>query len=209
MCEPTKVRDRVGNILNGRYIMLRLTFPDVEVFNNITSRFISIPGGTFNFEHSLYSVSKWEYKYCKPFLTRDPKRTQEEWLYYFECMCTDKNFSSTLVTEEQATSLFEYINSNHTATTIADNPNKKNTNAPYVSSELLYANMAQSGIPFEADKWNLSRLFALLGVIAAQNTPEEERKMSNEEAREFQHNLNVKRRQELKERKAREANKQH
>lgn len=189
--------------------MLRLTFPDMEVFNNETSRFISIPGGTFNFEHSLYSVSKWEYKYCKPFLIKDTKRTQEEWMYYFECMCTDKHFSSTLVTTDMATKLLAYINSNHTATKITDNPRKKDTNAPYVSSELLYANMAQTGIPFEADKWNITRLFAVLGIIAAQNTPEEEKKMSPQEAREFQHNLNVQRRKELEERKAREANQQH
>lgn len=187
--------------------MLRLTFPDAELFNNITSRFVLIPGGTFNFEHSLYSIAKWEYKYCKPFLVKDKSRTQEEWMYYFECMCTDSKFNTSLIDTDSATKLFEYINSNHTATRISPSTKKENPNAPYISSELLYANMAQSGVPFDADKWNITRLFALLGIIADQNTPEEEKKMSAQEVREFQHNINVQRRKELKERKVRENNK--
>lgn len=177
--------------------MLKIDFPDVDLFDQQTERFFSATGGTFTFEHSLFAVAKWEYKYCKPFLVEDQKRTQEEWLYYFKCMCTDQNFNTTLVTDKTATILLDYINSNHTATKIAAPKHDSRKVMPYISSELVYANMAQSGVPFSADKWNLSRLFAVLGIISAQNTPPEDRKMSPSEVRQMQHDLNVKRRKEL------------
>ena len=65
--------------------MLHLEIPETEFFDEEKSEFITIPKQTLRLEHSLISISKWESKYCKPFITDDPK-TVEETLYYIKCM---------------------------------------------------------------------------------------------------------------------------
>lgn len=181
--------------------MLKVVFPDSEYFDNQRQLFIDVKGGTYYFEHSLLAISKWESKYRKPFLTQDTK-TQEEWYAYIGCMALDKNFNLLLLTNQDAyIKILKYIKEPQTATRITSR--NDSPSSTYVSSELLYANMAQSGVPFIADRWHLSRLMALLGIIGEQNTPPEKKRMSENEVLEYQHNLNQERRAALK--KQREA----
>ena len=179
--------------------MLKITFAKAELFNNETQQFFDIPGGTFNFEHSLLSVSKWESKYCKPFLTDDETftKTASEWMYYFKCMCTNENFNPALITSDTQTKLLEYIKRNQTATRIKPSKPDPGKSKPYMSSELLYANMANTNVPFTAERWPLSRLMALLGIIADQNTDPKDKQMSADETREMQRRLNEQRRKEM------------
>ena len=183
--------------------MLEIVFPKTEFFDNDRQIFITIKGGTFHFEHSLLSISKWESRFKKPFLVPGEK-TMTEWYGYILCMVIEKNFNPQLIMPEHYKKILEYIQDSRTATKIKSSNNSPNSS--YVSSELLYANMAQMGIPFEADRWHVSRLMALLGIISEQNQPADKRKMSESETIEFQHNLNIQRREELRKRKEAEKN---
>lgn len=65
--------------------MLQITVPDRELWDERSEIFVYIKGQKLQLEHSLVSLSKWEEKYCKPFLIRDEKTT-EEIKEYVKCM---------------------------------------------------------------------------------------------------------------------------
>ena len=71
--------------------MLKITVPEREAFDESTNEFIYIKEQTLCFEHSLVSLSKWESKWCKPFLSNIKEKTVEEALDYFRCMCITQN----------------------------------------------------------------------------------------------------------------------
>ena len=56
--------------------MLEITIPETELFDGV-STFIYVKKQTLRLEHSLVSLSKWESKWCKPFLSKK-RRTMEE-----------------------------------------------------------------------------------------------------------------------------------
>ena len=70
--------------------MLQLTITAQEFFNEETQEFIQIKPVTIQMEHSLVSISKWEAKWHKPFLTEDNK-TDEELVDYLRCMTITQN----------------------------------------------------------------------------------------------------------------------
>ena len=49
--------------------MLRITLPESEQYNEETEEFITFKTQELQLEHSLVSLSKWESKWGKPFLT--------------------------------------------------------------------------------------------------------------------------------------------
>jgi hypothetical protein len=68
--------------------MLKITIPAQEGYNNETGEFINNKRDvTVYLEHSLVSISKWESKWHKPFLTND-KKSKEELIDYIRCMTT-------------------------------------------------------------------------------------------------------------------------
>ena len=70
--------------------MLRITIPAVEQWDETKQEFISTKEQTLSLEHSLVSLSKWESKWCKAFLTKQEK-TFEETLDYVKCMTITQN----------------------------------------------------------------------------------------------------------------------
>ena len=61
--------------------MLIIKLPEQEFFDQSTSEFLSCKACTLKLEHSLISISKWEEKWKKPFLT-DKEKTTAEFLDY-------------------------------------------------------------------------------------------------------------------------------
>ena len=75
--------------------MLQITIPATvrEDYDDVNNEFVYIiteEEQTLRLEHSLLSLSKWESKWCKPFLHSKDK-TDEEILDYVKCMTLDSN----------------------------------------------------------------------------------------------------------------------
>ena len=65
--------------------MLEIKLLSQEFWDPVKEEFINMPAMTLRMEHSLVSVSKWERKWKKPYLTTD-KKTDDEFFDYLRCM---------------------------------------------------------------------------------------------------------------------------
>ena len=98
--------------------MLYITIPERELFDQRTSEFLTVKGQKLKLEHSLVSISKWEAKWKKPFLSRDEK-TVEETIDYIRFMTITQNVNPLLysaITNEQIREINAYIDDPMTAT---------------------------------------------------------------------------------------------
>ena len=152
--------------------MLEIIVPETELWDEARQEFIYIDRTTLKLEHSLVSLSKWESKWQKPFLVKDPK-TNEEMFDYIRCMCLNKAVDPKIfnaLTPDNINAINKYINNLMTATTV--NKDKKNgINREIVTSELIYYWMIALNIPFECPKWHLNRLLTLIEVCNVKNAP--------------------------------------
>ena len=159
--------------------MLEITIPASEIFNEETSEFIQIKEQKLRLEHSLVSLSKWESKWCKPFLTKESK-TYEESTDYIRCMTITQNVDPKVYNNipiDIISKVNAYIDAPMTATTINDRNQKKNREI--VTAEIIYYWMIEFGIPFECQKWHLNRLITLITVCNIKQSPQ--KKMSKSE----------------------------
>ena len=176
--------------------MLKITVPESEVYLPSTNEFVQIKETNLQLEHSLVSISKWESKFCKPFMSKDPKTT-EELLYYIKCMTINPNVDSNCylgLTESNIKDIKNYIQSPMTATTFS----KHGSSTPsreIVTSELIYYYMIALGIPFECQKWHINRLMTLIKVCNIKNSPP--KKMSKSAIMAQNRELNAARRNAL------------
>lgn len=176
--------------------MLQITVPAQEFWNEATNEFINTKEVTLTLEHSLVSLSKWESKWCKPFLTKEPKTT-EETLDYIKCMTLTQNVPSDVysrLTPQNIREINDYIENPHTATTIHINQ-KGPKSSEIITSELIYYWMTALQIPWESQKWHLNRLLTLIQVCNVKNQPP--KKMSQRELMSRNSALNAARRQRL------------
>lgn len=158
--------------------MLKIVIPNkpsVELYDEKTNEFFyskPIKEQTLQLEHSLVSISKWESKWCKSFLSRADK-TNEETIDYIKCMTLTQNVDPIVyenLSSENIKQINEYIDAPMTATVIS-NRNLRKRNNEVVTSELIYYWMIALNIPFECQKWHLNRLLALIQVCDAKNQP--------------------------------------
>ena len=144
-------------------------------------------------EHSLVSISKWESKWHKPFLSKAPKTTDET-LDYIKCMTITQNVNPDVylcLTDKNVKDIKEYIDDPITATTIKNRPNGPHSREQ-VTSELIYYWMIALQIPFECQKWHLNRLLMLIEVCNVKNAPQ--KKMSKADILRQNHAINSARR---------------
>lgn len=147
-------------------------------------------------EHSLLSLSKWESKWCKPFLPNEDK-TSEETMDYIQFMVITKNINPevlTHLTTENVDAIKKYIDAPMTATTFAKETNHKSSRE-IITSELIYYWMIALNIPFECQKWHLNRLLTLIRVCNVKNAPP--KKMSKKDIASRNAQLNAARRKQL------------
>ena len=156
--------------------MLQVTIPKSEFFDERTSSFIQINETTLTMEHSLISLSKWEMKWQKPFLSLLEKQqlTREQTIDYIGCMIIapvlDKiPFIDAMITPDVISKVQAYINNPMTATAIGKNPYQKPGRKKVITSELIYAWMISYGVPLDMQKWHLNRLMTLLRVLQVEN----------------------------------------
>lgn len=160
--------------------MLTITIPGFEQYDEKTQSFILAEETTLRLEHSLVSISKWESKWQKPFLSKDDKTT-EETIDYIRCMCTDENVDSNIfynITNDNMQAINDYIGSSMTATTFREEKGKKGFRE-IITSELIYYWMVALNIPFECQYWHLNRLLTLVRVCNIKNDPPKKRSMSS------------------------------
>jgi hypothetical protein len=152
--------------------MLRITIPAIEQWDEQKLEFIQTKGQTLQLEHSLVSLSKWESKWNKPFLSKGNK-TREETLDYIKCMTITQNVDSDIydgLTSEHIEQINSYIEAPMTATTFTESKTSKN-NQEVITAELIYYWMIALNIPFECQKWHLNRLLTLIRVCNIKNSP--------------------------------------
>lgn len=156
--------------------MLQITIPGREQFDESTQEFIYSKEQTLQLEHSLVSLSKWESKWNKPFLTNKAK-TREETIDYIRCMTITQNVKPEVyynLTQENLEEVYKYINAPMTATTFSEEESKK-SNRRTTTSELIYYWMVALQIPFECQKWHLNRLITLIRICNIENQPPKKR----------------------------------
>ena len=176
--------------------MLKITIPAGEQWDEQKQEFVNTKEQTLCLEHSLVSLSKWESKWNKAFLSQKSK-TFEETLDYVKCMTITQNVNSDVysnLSSENFRQINDYINAPMTATCFL-NDKRGGVNRETVTSELIYYWMIALGIPFECQKWHLNRLLSLIRVCNIKNTPPN--KMSRSEIMSRNAALNAARRHKL------------
>jgi len=175
--------------------MFQLIIPETEYYDEENSLFINTKGYTFKVEHSLVSISKWEAKWGKPFLGKDPQ-TSEETIDYIRCMTITQNVNPEAydnLTDVNIQEISEYIKHPMSATWFSkDTQTGAGSSKEIITSEIIYYWMITYTIPFECQKWHLNRLLTLIRVCDKKNAPN--KKMSNSEIMSKNRTLNAERR---------------
>lgn len=176
--------------------MLQVTIPATELWDENKEEFINTKEQTLQLEHSLISLSKWESKWHKPFLSKDTK-TEEENIDYIKCMTITQNVDPNVyivIPNDIREKIKEYIDDKMTATRFSNDKNGKGS-SEQVTSEIIYYWMITQNIPFECEKWHLNRLLTLIKVCDIKNKPP--KKMGNKEIMRCNSSLNNARRKQL------------
>lgn len=176
--------------------MLIITVPASEYYDWKNNEFIYFKEQTLKMEHSLVSLSKWEAKWHKSFLSTENK-TPAEMLDYFRCMTVNENVDPHVyerLTAENQKEIGDYINANLTATTFSDKQQGPKSRE-IITAELIYYWMIELGIPFECQKWHLSRLLTLVKVCSIKSAPP--KKMGKADTMRQYSKLNASRRKAL------------
>ena len=176
--------------------MLEITIPAIEKWDPIKEELLYTKEQTLRLEHSLVSLSKWESKWCKVFLSKEPK-TIEETIDYVRCMTITQNVDPGVyydLTQENINQINSYIEAPMTATYFSQNKYSK-PSREQITSELIYYWMISFNIPFECQKWHLNRLLTLIRVCNVKNQPT--KKMSTREIMNRNAALNAQRRAQL------------
>lgn len=151
--------------------MLQIVVPSIELYDEEKNEFLTTKEQVLQLEHSLVSLSKWESKWCKPFLSKEDK-TNEQVRDYIRCMnmgtVQDPKVFDYLP-KSILDDINEYIKAPMTATTFAktdDLPSRQ-----IVTAEIIYYWMITFNVPFECQKWHLNRLLTLINVCQLKNAP--------------------------------------
>ena len=102
--------------------MLQITVPALEQWDEENQEFINTKAQTLTLEHSLVSLSKWEAKWHKPFLSTKEK-TYEETMDYIKCMTLTQNVDPNVykaLSNENIHAVNKYIEDPMTATTFGE-----------------------------------------------------------------------------------------
>jgi hypothetical protein len=177
--------------------MLQITIPAGDMWDEEKEEFITLRSDQkLQLEHSLVSLSKWESKWCKPFLKKENKTT-EETIDYVRCMTVTQNVDPKVylfLTNKNYKEINDYVDSPMTATWFTEDKKGK-PNREQITSELIYYWMIALNIPFECQKWHLNRLLTLIRVCNVKNQPP--KKMSKRDIMSHNRALNAARRKRL------------
>lgn len=175
--------------------MLTIQIPELELFDEETAKFSIAEAQTLVLEHSLVSLSKWESKWEKPFLSHE-RKTLEETYGYISCMGVGEDIPEELVqriSEDQFQEINDYIEKKMTATWFTNLPASQSSRET-ITAEIIYYWMIALQIPTEYEIWHLNKLFTLIKVVNEKNKPT--KKMDRKTAASEQRRINELRRQQ-------------
>ena len=175
--------------------MLTITIPKKTFYDEANNMFIDFESKTIKLEHSLVSLSKWESKWEKPYISKVEK-TDEEMIDYIKCMTITQNVEDSVykrLSPQNLEDITAYIESPMTATTITRHDQKKNQDI--ITAEVIYFWMTIFNIPMECQKWHLNRLLTLVAVCDAKQSPG--KKMSQREQHKTYDQLNEERKRKF------------
>jgi hypothetical protein len=167
-----------------------------EAYNEETREFVIADGFKLELEHSLVSLSKWESKFEKPFLSTENK-TPEEILWYMKAMTLTQDVPEEVfqrLSEDNIKEIDAYTTAKMTATWFREDVNQRRSRE-IITAELVYYWLFSYGIPKECEDWHLNRLFTLIKVFSEKNKPP--KKMSKAEAAQQNRSLNAQRRAQM------------
>ena len=176
--------------------MLQITIPSIEFYDETRKLFVSTKEQTLQLEHSLVSISKWESRWHKAFISNNEK-TSEETVDYVKCMTLTQNVDPMVyacLNQEHFRLINEYISDSKTATVVPEDKRGR-VNRDIITSELIYYWMIALNIPMECQKWHLNRLLTLIKVCNFKNQPD--KKMSKRDVISRKRAINEARRKQL------------
>lgn len=178
--------------------MLIIAVQKPEHYDNEKEEFVYFPSTMLALEHSLVSLSKWESKYKKPFLS-DGEKSDEETIDYIRMMCLSPDVSPEVygdLSQENHDAIAEYIQDKMTATWFGEsktNPFRKEI----ITAEVIYYWMVAHTIPFECQHWHLNRLLTLIRVCNEKNKQADPKKTNPQDLAASRRKLNEERRAKL------------
>ena len=157
---------------------IKIFIPKQDMWDESRGEFIPIEEHKLTLEHSLVSLTKWESKWCKPFLSPEEK-TQEQVRDYIRCMVMEEEYDDNFVyaiPPKEMKRIESYIAKDQTASTI---PEEKNSKEPksneLMTSELIYYYLGQiQCLTPRIENWHLSRVLMLIRVASFKQKPEKE-----------------------------------
>lgn len=149
-----------------------------DLWDESSERFIYSKEADLVFEHSLVSISKWEMKWKRAFLSPKPL-TDEQIVDYIErCMAIGGNnmdpmvYKSLFAYPDKILQIKDYMEDPMTATHFHDRQSASQTyRNRSITSEEIYYLMAANNIPIEFQKWHINRLLTLLKVFEVKESP--------------------------------------
>jgi hypothetical protein len=176
--------------------MLRILVGE-EGFNDDTNEFVTMNPVVLELEHSLVSLSKWESRFMKPFLSAREHTPEEIW-GYIESMVLNVDVDPETVRKINVRDLDrvqKYIDSPQSATTFGVMPEPNKGRGETITAELIYYWMVAFTIPWEAETWHLNRLFSLIRICNIKNSKPQ--KQSPHESAAQRARINKERRERL------------
>lgn len=177
--------------------MLTIDLGELEFYDGASNQFVYEKGGIVRFEYSLKAVYDWESRWKKPFLKGD--LTDDELIDFYKTMALDP-VDERFLTSDVLTTLAEYVQDGHTATTFSSSQNGQNgnntTGRPKVyTAEEIYALMFNAHIPLDFENRNLNRLLTILRILHSYNS--QPKKMSKQEIMKQNASLNAERKAKM------------
>lgn len=158
--------------------MLKLTIPATDQYNEATKTFeVLTPECYLELEHSLFSLSKWEQKWCKPFLNSE--KTDEEANDYIRMMSINDDVPDEVfqnLTMDNIEAINKYISAPMTATTFGVRPEKPGAKKEIITAEVIYYWIVSHSIDFQTQYWHLNTLLALIKVCNESNKADDKPK---------------------------------
>lgn len=155
--------------------------PEREIWIESSEEFLHFDAVDLEIEHSLFSISLWESKYHKPYLSSE--KSAEEALDYLTMMVisglenvTDVRSFFLTLPEKYIKEINDYINDPMTATTFSDKKDETDNKKEIITAEILYYAMTAQNIPFECEMWHVNKLVTLIKVCGIKNQPEDKKK---------------------------------